>query len=369
MNRLIFTLIISLFSISGMAQYQSVVFDYELGYFNNGQPLPAESRLLFNGEIADEVCAVSVEIRKPNSSKVLYEALWQEMKEKSADNFQLPVNYPLTGKTDYDFHIIYYRKLRNKEKRQISEDLFKQVQFYREQQIKKHNGKIKLLRPAKKLSRDFNQILYNALFDYRSADESVDVSFSSMFETFLSSLERDTLAGNADQLDDIFERDITRIMEHEWWAVSTLRKVQDYPTENKGGALALNIGYGGALLSTKPNNFTYGTAPYIGLSLPFSSKSFASSFWQNTSVSVGAFTQNFQDEDREFTGPIFRRPYFVGLGYKVFRFVRLNAGVVALEEQIGNSGAGNSVSFDLSNIKAQPFIGLSAEIKFSLGNK
>lgn len=350
-------------------QYQSVVFDYELGYFNNGQPLPAEARLLFSGEIAREVCAVSIEIHKPNSSKVLYEALWQELDEKVSDNFQLPVNYPLTGKTEYDFSILYYRELGEKEKDQIRRDLVNQMHFYQEQQIKKQKGKLKLEKSSSKLIKDFNQILQNGLNDYRCANQDLEISFSSMFETYLKVMERDTVAGNFDQLEKIFQQDIARLMERDWWVIQSIRQVQDYPTENKGSALALNIGYGGALLSTEPNNFTYGTAPYVGLSLPFSSKSFASALWQNASVSVGAFTQNFMDNGTEFTGPIFRRPYFVGLGYKVFRFVRLNAGVVALEELQGGNTPGNSVSFDLSNIKVQPFIGLSAEIKFSLGNK
>jgi len=351
------------------AQYQSAVFDYEMGYFNNGQELPAEDRLIFSGEVGKNIKAVEIQIKKPNSNKILYNGLWQRSENSLSESFQLPINYRLSGKTEYDFSILYYRKLSDNEKYQIEKRLLSQLRFYQEQQIKVSNGKVKLLKSSSKLLDDFNQILEEGLSSYRPADKSLEVTFSSMFESYMDVLERDTLSGNLEKLDDIFKQDVKRLMEHEWWVVESARDVQDYPTENKGGSLALNVGYGGALLSGDPSNFTYGTAPYIGLSLPFSNRAYASAIWRNTSISVGAFTQNmFSLDETVYTGPIFGRPYFIGLGYRVFKFIRINAGVVALEEQISNSGNGNNVEFDFDRIQLQPFVGLSAEIRFSLGN-
>ncbi len=146
------------------------------------------------------------------------------------------------------------------------------------------------------------------------------------------------------------------------------REVQDYPTEKIGSSLALNIGYGGVLLNGEPENFTYGSAPYVGLSIPLSNRAYSNTLLRNTSISVGAFTNNFESSvGNTITGPVFGRPYFVGLGYSIFRFIRLNAGVVALEEKIGDPASGEQPSFELDRIKIQPFIGLSAEIKFSVG--
>jgi hypothetical protein len=75
---------------------------------------------------------------------------------------------------------------------------------------------------------------------------------------------------------------------------------------------------------------------------------------------------NFEREDgSELSGPLFGRPYFVGLGYRLFRFVRLNAGMTLLEERTPNAGGG----LEVEGIQLQPFVGLSAEINISLGLK
>jgi hypothetical protein len=47
------------------------------------------------------------------------------------------------------------------------------------------------------------------------------------------------------------------------------------------------------------------------------------------------------------------------LGYKVFRFIRLNAGAVVLEEKSSNDNFVNT-----ERIKIRPFVGISAELNF-----
>jgi hypothetical protein len=51
----------------------------------------------------------------------------------------------------------------------------------------------------------------------------------------------------------------------------------------------------------------------------------------------------------------------VGLAYSLFRFVRLNAGAVALEQRI-STGTG----FDIGSVQVQPFVGISAELNLSI---
>ena len=82
-------------------------------------------------------------------------------------------------------------------------------------------------------------------------------------------------------------------------------------------------------------------------------------------MNVGVFINNFKDDSGvELTGPIFKRPYYVGLGYKVFRFVRVNAGATFLED-ISTAGV-NGIN-DLTGLEdrvvIRPMIGISAEIK------
>ena len=349
------------------AQYESAVFDYEMAYFNNGQALPAEAMLIFSGEIAAEINAVEIAIFKPNGKKPLYRGLWQRTAGSSSESFRLPVNYRLQGGSEYDFKLSYFRELKMMEKTSVQEDVIQKLQFYRTQQVKMEKGRLQLKKSASKLLSDFNTILADAMSQYKAAQGDTEIQFSAMLEEYLKVLEKDTLTSGAKQLDDLLAQDVRQLLNQEWWVLASAREVQDYPTEKIANALALNVGYGGVLLSGQADNFTYGSAPYIGLSIPLSNRAYSSPLLKNTSVSLGAFTKNFEGSQGEtITGPIFGRPYFVGLGYSVFRFVRFNAGVVALEEKQDVSG-GDQPSFQLSRIQVQPFVGLSAEIKFSVG--
>ncbi|MEL6698190.1 MAG: hypothetical protein AAFP89_18235 [Bacteroidota bacterium] len=345
------------------AQYGSVVFNYEMGYFNNGQPLPAEERLLFSGEVSESVVAIEVKALKPNGKKALYAALWQRAEGNRGENFQLPFNYRLQANASYDVAITYYELVDRPDKAEINRRILKNLEFYQTQFIKIQKGKLRLEKSAKKLKDDLDQILQQGLQDYRPAVAMEATAYSDLVQLYLESLEKDTTVGSADELVDLLARETKHLLEGNWWKIYDARKVNDYPTEKLGGKLAVNVGYGGVIFNTDPENFSYGAAPYIGLSLPLSNRAYSPALLRNASLSLGAFTQNLEDSEKNtFTGPIFGRPYFVGIGYNIFRFIRLNAGAVALEE-LNNGGSG----LQLDRIQLQPFVGLSAEIKFSVG--
>lgn len=350
------------------AQYESAVFDYQMAYFNNGQPLPAESMLIFSGEVKKDVTAVEINIVKPNGKKPLYTAIWQRGQGQSGESFQLPVNYRLEGNTEYDFQFHYYRILSQDEKATIVKEVLQPISFYLQQQITLQNGQVVLSQSARKMKVELDQLLVQEMAAYRSAQQQTEIQFSDMVGQFVETLAKDTVVDGRDQLTFLLKQEVSKLLKNEWWTSVGFREVQDYPTEKIGSSLALNIGYGGVLLNGEPENFTYGSAPYVGLSIPLSNRAYSNTLLRNTSISVGAFTNNFESSvGNTITGPIFGRPYFVGLGYSIFRFIRLNAGVVALEEKIGAPASGEQPSFELDRISVQPFIGLSAEIKFSVG--
>lgn len=364
MKKIIFTLIVLIQSSFLFSQYESVVFDFEMAYFNNGQPLPAEEMLIVSGDVQRDIQAIEFAIYKANSPRVLYKTLWQRQLQKQSESFRLPVNYRLQSNTNYDVQVSYFKELTAGQKQLLQSQILDQVRFYRQQQIRVRKGRLVLQKSPSKLYKDFNQILQESLSSYRPAQGQTEIAFSQMLEMYLKSLAKDSLSNNTKDLENILDQEVKRLLASEWWVTSIVREVKDYSTEKINGALALNVGYGGILLSGQADNFTYGSAPYVGLSIPLSNRAHATALLRNTSVSLGAFVQNLDGPNEEtFTGPVFGRPYFAGLGYSVFRFIRLNAGVVALEEK----GNGENPSFELSRIKLQPFVGLSAEIKFSVG--
>lgn len=351
------------------AQYEAVLFDYELGYFNNGQPLPAGEMLLFSGEIGEDIQAVEVAVAKPNRSQVLYAGLWQRAAKHGGENFRLPMNYKLQGNQAYDIRLTYYRVLRASERNDLATAILDNLGFYVQQQIRTKNGKATLESSASKLYKGLNQILTEQLSRYRPAQEGLSIELSSMLKTYLQALEKDSLDRSHISLEDVLAREVEQLLDASWWTIADTRSVKDYPTEKIVGSLALNVGYGGVLLSGKPDNFTYAAAPYVGLSFPLSKRASSAAILQHTSLSIGAFIENLAGpDDRTYTGPVFGRPYFAALGYRVFRFIRINAGVVALEEKLTDHANGSQqVNFDLNRIQLQPFVGLSAEISLSAG--
>ncbi len=349
------------------AQYEAVVFDFEMAYFNNGQPLPAESMLIFSGEISPAVEAVEVSLFKPNGKQPLYSGLWQRSPSHQGESFQLPVNYYLQGNSRYDLRISYLEIVAAPVKKQLQEDIIQKIEAYQLQHIRFEGGKAQIDHSGRHMFMDLNRMLVESLGTFQPIDPQTEVQFSETTRRYLRDLGAETTPEQSKALANMLSQEVKQLLTPKWLKRSRSREIQDYPSQKKAGALALNIGYGGVLLNSDSDNFTYGNAPYVGLSFPLSKRSYGSTLMRNTSVSLGAFVSNFEGpEQQEFTGPIFGRPYYAGLGYRVFRFIRLNAGLVALEEREPDNGSG-AISFDINRIKLQPFIGLSAEIRLSVG--
>ena len=77
------------------------------------------------------------------------------------------------------------------------------------------------------------------------------------------------------------------------------------------------------------------------------------------SIIFGLFVLDFEGPNNtRFSGPIFKRPTYVGASYKLFRFVHLNAGITFLED-INTAGQLAGIE---SNVFIRPFIGVSAQI-------
>ncbi len=97
-------------STSVFAQYKTVVFNYDRTYFNEGQPLPAESNFIVTGEAGNAVEMVELTIygTQDTSKDPLYRNVWKKRPSGTDINFTLPVNYPLRGNEKYTFLLNFY---------------------------------------------------------------------------------------------------------------------------------------------------------------------------------------------------------------------------------------------------------------------
>lgn len=355
------------FSSLAFGQYETVDYNSKMGYFNNGQPLPAESNLIISGTISKQINRVSVQLYRPGSNKFpLAGAMWKRGDGPEVTSFKIPLNYPLRGSSKYDFVFTTYRKINALEKRSLTETFNQNIHIYLQQVSLGQEPSIQLSSSANSILKDLNKILVEGLYYYQSKNGQTFPGFSDIVKAGLVKLRKEpgslvpTLQAIRNEIDQYFQPD--------WFILMEQERVSSYPTEKGTGTLALNVGYGGVYLDGGLEDLSYATSPYVGISFPLGNRFFSGSFISNTSLSMGVFTQNFSDSDStSISGPIFGRPYYVGLGYSFFRFVRLNVGATALEK-VGSSNIGDgSASLKLGAIKVAPFVGLSAEINLWVG--
>lgn len=352
------------------AQYETVDFDYTLGYFNNGQPLPAESYLIFSGAVKPEVDWVEIAVyREISENAPLAVTTWKRFEAAGKGSFRIPMNYKLRGGSDYSFIFSYFRRVNEQEKAVLIERMSSSVESYLQQLLIQKKEQTQLSGSVKKISQNLNTIVEDGLYYYRSQNDLQFPGFSDVMHRALEKLEENNNQDIGPAL-AIAQSEIEQFLQSEWLILIDTRKVTDYPTEKVRNSLAINVGYGGVFLSGNLENLSYGVSPYVGLSFPLANRAYASRFLSNTSLSLGVFTSNFEDADENVvSGPIFGRPYYAGLGYSFFRFIRLNVGATALEVVGSSNVGGGNASLNIGEIKVAPFVGLSAEIDIWAGLK
>lgn len=372
-------------SLSSFAQYQAVVFDYQNAYFNNGQALPAEENLMISGGISKKIERVEIAIfnGKGNHKRPLYINNWKRGYGNVQENFQLPFNYKLKGDGNYDFSVEYYRMVTEEEKTELRKSLHLALGSYLGQSFEASGKKVKMLRSESTIMHDLNFIMKDAVKYYRNESEVIFTGFSDIVRRGVGNMADHKLRrGEAAKLGDVTEKNtrleaIAKLYDQRLAELEELinneadqitnthlliradqRMISDYPTEHTKHELCINGGYGATYFNGNTKNVDYGTAPYLGLSFPLGNSALSNRFWSNSSLSVGAFVTNMKNKNGDVvSGPIFNRPYYVGYGYKVFRFVRLNAGAAFLETR----------TVDGKKFSVRPFLGVSAEFNLWLG--
>lgn len=370
-NRLFFlTGLILLAALSPVqGQFARVEFDYANAYFNNGQSLPAEQRMIVTGLVASNIFLVEMDIFRPKANQdkqPLFAGVWKRRGEAGESTFRIPVNYKLTGSSSYDFRVVYYRSISATEKNTLRLELFDALDSYLAQSIERQDDRIRLRENPGNMIQDLNRVVIDGLEYYRSLNEISFDGFSDLVRQALDNLDKRPLTeaeASIAQVETLLHTEVEQVLNSELVLRTDIRQIPQYETQRTRRPLAINIGYGGVLLDRGSESLSYGTSPYVGISLPLANPALASRFWSNASVSLGVFLENFENADNQtVTGPIFGRPYYLGIGYNFFRFVRLNLGVTALEEVGTSNIGGGSAALDVDAISLRPFIGISAEL-------
>ncbi|MEX0812989.1 MAG: hypothetical protein WD048_12290 [Chitinophagales bacterium] len=366
------------------AQYKTVNFNYERSYFNEGQPLPAQDYLMLNGEVSSDVQMVQLKIyRTSNTDKApLHTALWKRPNNNLQNTFTLPINYKLNGSSEYTFVINYFQPASDAQSQSLHAMLEEVLFQYLEQSVQVKKRSITLLKNPKLLIKDMDQIVETSLSFYDNKNNFRFNGFSDIILSQLQQLENINLSralhdGEGDmnkaatrmayarkQIEGVkllVAREITQFIDDYLMIITDNKTIIDYPTEHEKYTFAINAGYGGAYNDGGVDNFTYGSGVMLGLSFPLGRGSSRTGL-NRLAISTGVFIQDFDFGDgKGATGPLVKRPYYLGLGIKTLKVVRLNAGAVVLQSTDSNK------LVDFGKVYIRPYIGIAIELNLWLG--
>lgn len=385
-NLILATLAVIVFISPNFAQYTTVTYDFERNWFNEGQPLPAEKAMVFKGIMPEKAERMELNILSGKRGDLLYQASAGIQNNKE---FSLPVNYKLRAEEKYDFRVDFFTALPTKDRQKTEENLTATLAAYIDVNLTGEKS-VKLLKNSKHILNDMNEMVSNAFKPYRVKTADWQPKLSDIVRLKLEQLEKTDLEKGyvkgdttttkkatrenarrllVSELKAQITREVNQMLETEMLVISESHLVNDYETESKENGLSVNVGYGGVYLSGKLEDANYGASPYVGLAFPLGNSVLGSKFLSNSSVTLGFFLNNFEDEnDNVVTGFLVNRPIYVGLDHKLFKFIHLNAGAAFLE------GTETDLTMpDLggdTQVMIRPFVGLSARfnLKIGLGN-
>lgn len=389
-----FILLCVVLSIAAKAQYVSaynnstVILDYLHGEFNGNQPLPAEEYFVVKGAISPAVSMIKLDIlRNTHSRDTLYANLWRRAYGNTDGAFNLPVHYKLRGNDRYTFVFIFYRSLSDSEKVHFRDAVQQNLQAYIQGIMEVSNNKFSLQSSTRRMQGDLNRVVDRAFTYYSNGflgnfpgfSDVVKNKLEQISDTRLRKAKYNVESDKGDYSPDVRRRYAEQLQSEllqicmsevdpyiggDLMVMQDIRSMQNYPTEKTRTVLAVNAGYGAVYLSGNWGDLSYDTQPYVGLSFPLGNHKF-NRFMGNTSISTGIFLRNFHDENnKKITGPVIGLPFYLGIGYKAFRFIRLNAGLVATSQEKTDL---QDTKFD--DVKLKPFVGISAELNLWLGTE
>lgn len=382
-------LFFTIFTVYG--QYTTINYQLEKNYFNEGQPLPAERPLMFTGIVPDGIDIIEISIFPAKAKKDkdrLYLASWKDFDQNDNTNYSLAVGYKLRASEQYDFRFDFFKKISSREQEELADRMLNQIQAYLDANIRLKNNSLELSGSERKMVRELENIIQTALEDYRNQN---GINFEGLSETVRQKLDKieslnlnkqmagkDNPEDGTNKKEQIFNQqlqelenavvaDIRELMSLPWSKRAISRYVDDYETERKKGSFSISAGYGGVYLNGDLDKLTYGASPYLGVAFPLSNSTIAPKFLRNSSIVMGAFLENFEDESgNKISGLIVDRPIYLGLDYKLFEFIRFNAGAALLEKTaVGSNGNDTDAVEKLTLIR--PFVGLSARIDLTVG--
>ncbi len=354
------------------AQMQTLLLNSKYLQFDNGRELPAEQAFIINTDVLGTVDLVKMELSNSplKQNKLLNESTWVRKENDKTTVAILPNYFKLKSGNTYNFRFLYFRKMKETERQQITKMLGTTVQAFLRTNIEFKGNKYLFKNSPKDIYASMNSLLSETMVNYETRRGSTAPKWSGIIENMLYTMAKSkvtTDTSGKEMMDNAFvvllkqvNNETAMLANTYEYTVQDVVSIMDYPTEKTMNTLSLNIGYAGIYNSGDFTNLDYYSGPYLGISFPLGNRAFNSNFWSKASLSAGIFLTDFETSNSiKISGPIVKKPLYFGAGYKVFKFLRLQAGATVLEETNLLSGG--------KSVYMKPFVGLSMEFQLWLG--
>lgn len=387
MKKSIFFTVLLIFSL-GLAygQERVVKIDFESSSFFNSPTIPFDKPFGIIGEAGKEVELVKVNISYEGKDYVLHNFTWNRMEGNTTETFNIVVPAILRSNTKYDFEIVTYKLLSSDQKAALLSNVEDRVRFLLVNNIY-FDGKNVVVNKPKNVYAQLGQLIEES-FQYHESKNLLKIEAPTSlvleelknqskfkFGRFLrreSNTDKDEISSQLinekiDHLVELVKSELSPFINSQIVQHHRKVNVKSIETDKEPFTLPINVGMYAWSKSIdvdnreiKNVNFT----PGAGLTIPFNNKSKLASnsrMFDSFGYSAGVLFQPIQDANgTEFTTPGVNLPVYTGIGFRMFKVVRLNVGGIIL----GEKGTQN-----FNKLSVIPTVGMSLELNLWLGIK
>lgn len=387
MNKNIFLLIIaSVLALNVFSQERVVSVDFESSSFKNNPTIPFNEPFSVQGEVFKGVEFVEVVIFDENSKRERNSFTWNRGENNATETFSIVVPGILKSNSKYDIKIKTYRLISVQQKTTLADNLRNRIEYYLLNNYVFNGQNVEINNP-RKVYDGLETLIDEGFSHYRSKNNIELMAPSSLvlsemqkqsdfkFNNFLKktkTYQKDSLANmlikkKVAHLTNIIMGEIVPYINTELVQHHRQVFIKSVATDKETFSLPVNYGMYAWCKSVDINNSetkNIDFTPGIGFSIPFSSRSSLiskSRFINSYGLSAALLLKPVKDANgTEFVTPGVNLPVYTGIGMRIFKVVRLNAGFLILAE---------SGLQDFSNLSLQPTIGLALELNLWMGIK
>lgn len=380
------SLLLFFLSIVAAAQERVVKIDFESGTFINNPKIPYEEPFGIIGEVGKEVSYVKVNVKPEGKDRVLQSYVWNRIDSNTSETFNIVVPPVLKSNTAYDFEIVTYTTLSKTQKEQLLNDIEDKMRFFLSNNMYYDGKRVQVNKPK----RVYEQLHYliKESFQYHESKNLIpiqapstmvlddlnnqsDFKFSRFFKRTTrvekSEIANDLINEKIDHLVALISSELTPFLNTE--VVQHYRKVhvKSVETNREPFSLPVNFGMYAWNKTVNADNTEIGNVeftPGVGITIPFNNRSklaHRSRMIDSWGFSAGVLLRPVEDVNgTKFATPGVNLPIYTGLGFRMFKVARFNAGVLLLDEKGSNN---------FNKLTIIPTVGIAFELNLWMGIK